>query len=282
MKPIKFITTFSNNGYSLYGRKWIETFTQQVKDSNVTADIYTEFPLPEHAGINRINFDEAIPQHRQWVVNYEHNYNRSTTYAKKMGVRFSFKSFVMMHALENNKDCYVIWLDGDCIFKHQDFTTFPESLLNGNAIACQREHNGGNDHIESGIVIFDVDHPDTKTFLNNFKSNYEIPQITSMDSPFDGFIIFKSLNNLPYTDLNAEHGKGGIQSDPNLTFLHPEINKRFLHNIGPTGKNSYDNWEHISLHDEYFRLLKGKLPMSKEQKENVKNKLLDLKKRRLS
>ena len=35
MKPIKFITTFSKNGYEVYGKTWIETFTKNVKDENM-------------------------------------------------------------------------------------------------------------------------------------------------------------------------------------------------------------------------------------------------------
>jgi hypothetical protein len=265
MKPIKFITTFSEIGYNLYGKTWIQTFTDNVNVDNVSANIYVDSPIQvSNQKIKTIDYNTAIPAHKSWCAQFDSRYsNGNGIYAKKMGVRFSYKSFVMINALENNKDCYVIWLDGDCIFKqNQDFSTFPESLLNGKAIASQREHNAGNDHMESGVVIFDVDHEDCKKFLNKFKENYMIDNIIHMGSPFDGFIICKSIDQsgIDYIDLNAGYGRGGIQSDPNETFLHPEISKRFHHNIGITGKQQYSSWSTVSKQDQYFRLIQNSAP----------------------
>jgi hypothetical protein len=280
MKPIKFITTFSEIGYNLYGKTWIDTFTNNVKNNNVSADIYVDSPIQvSNSKIKTINYNIAIPNHKSWCSQFDSRYsNGHGIYAKKMGVRFSYKSFVMMHALENNKDCYVIWLDGDCIFKpNQDFSNFPESLLNGKAIASQREHNGGNDHMESGVVIFDPDHPDCEKFLDKFKQNYQIENIIKMSSPFDGFIICKSIDQtkIPYVNLNDVYGRGGIQSDPSQTFLHPEINKRFHHNIGITGKQQYSAWNTVSKQDQYFRLIQNSAPRKTPQEiAAIRNKLL--------
>lgn len=284
MKPIKFITTFSATGYDLYGKTWIDTFTLNVSDPTVSADIYVDSPVTNlNPQINLIDYATAIPDHDNWCNQFNTLYpNNFGIYPKKMGVRFSFKSFVMMHALENNSNCYVIWLDGDCIFKEsQDFSTFPEDLLNGCAIAGQREHNGGDDHMESGIVIFDVDHPDTAVFLERFKQNYQISNIIRMASPYDGFIIYKSINEsaIKYVDLNEGYGLGGIQSDPNCTFLNPEISKRFYHNIGITGKQQYSAWNVISKKDVYFRLIQNSAPRkSPEEIRAIRDRLLSKRK----
>jgi hypothetical protein len=275
MKPIKFITTFSQNGYDLYGKQWIETFSENVKDDNITVDLYLDFKIPiSDSRINIVDYDLAIPNHKTWIKEFESK-STHTLYNKKMGVRFSFKSFVMQHALDNNKDCYVVWLDGDCIYKPNTYD-FIESLLNDNAIACQREHNGGHDHIESGIVIFDADHSDTKLFNTRFKQLYEVDNLIHHDSPYDGFMIYLALKEtgISYTDLNAEYGRGGIQSDPNETFLHPEINSRFHHNIGPTGKSQYTAWDTINKTDEYFKLLKGKLKKTPEEIKETRRQLI--------
>ena len=281
MKPIKFITTFSENGYALYGQRWIETFTKNVKDDNITVDLYLDFKIPIlDPRINIVDYDSVIPQHKFWIKEFESK-SRHTLYNKKMGVRFSFKSFVMQHALDNNKDCYVVWLDGDCIYKPNSYN-FIDTVLNGNAVACQREANGGTDHIESGIVIFDVDHSDTELFNNKFKQLYQIDNLIQHDSPYDGFMIYLALKEtgISYTDLNAGYGRGGIQSDPNETFLHPEIQSRFYHNIGPSGKAQYDSWEIINKTDEYFKLLKGKLKKSPEEIKAIRQKLIDTRNKR--
>ena len=109
MKPIKFITTFSKTGYDLYGKKWIDTFMNNVSESNITVDLYLDFDISlTDSRINIINYDIAIPNHKNWINEFKSK-SKHSLYNKKMGVRFSYKAFVMQHALDNNKDCYVIW-----------------------------------------------------------------------------------------------------------------------------------------------------------------------------
>ena len=277
MKPIKFITTFSKTGYEVYGKKWIETFTKNTQGQNVSADIYVDSPpYVLDSRINLINFDYAIPHHKSWVEEFNLRFTGSV-YNKKMGVRFSYKSFVMQYALDNNSGCYLIWLDGDCIFKENEmFDNFQESLLDNKFIAVQREQVGGDDHCESGFVLFDTDHQDKQKFNDQFKANYEINNIIKMGSPYDGFVIYRSLKNIDYVDLNLGYSKGGIQSDPNETFLHPELNKRFLHNIGPGGKTNYESWNTYSKTDEYFKLIQGKVKKTPEEIKAIRQKLVQM------
>lgn len=276
MKPIKFITTFSKSGYKVYGKTWLETFRQNVKDENISVDLYIDFNIPAQEKINKVNYEDAIPHHKDWLKQFELNY-KGAMYNKKMAMRFSYKSFVMQHALDNNSGCYLIWLDGDCIFKpNQDFSTFAKPLLDRKFIAVQREHVGGNDHCESGFVLFDTDHPDKEKFNLQFKTNYEINSVIQMGSPYDGFIIYKSLNGIDYVDLNNGYGKDGIQSNPSQTFLHPEINRRFLHNIGITGKQQYESFSEISKTDEYFRMILGRNKKTPEEIISTRQKLIDI------
>lgn len=274
MKPIKFITTFSKTGYELYGKTWLQTFRDNVKDDNITVDLYIDFNIPSQEKINKVNYENAIPNHKQWINEFDSKY-LGPLYNKKMGVRFSYKSFVMQHALQNNTGCYLIWLDGDCIFKpNQNFSNFQESLLNNKFIAVQREHVGGDDHCESGFVLFDTDHPDKQKFVDQFVNNYKIENVIQMGSPYDGFIIYRSLNGIDYVDLNDGYGRGGIQSDPNETFLHPELKCRFLHNIGPTGKSQYDTWSIYSKTDEYFKLMQGRTKKTPEEIRSIRQNLI--------
>jgi hypothetical protein len=278
MKKTKYVTTFSKNGYHVYGKTWIDTFLTHAASNDVIADIYVDFNIGVQSDkINFIDYNSAIPNHSLWLSQFQSIYG-GAFYNKKMGMRFSYKSFVMMHALENNPDCYVIWLDGDCVFNpNQDHSSFACSILKNKCIAVQREHNGGDDHCESGIVVFDTNHPDCKTFLNQFKDNYKIENVIHMGSPFDGFIVYRSLNGIDYVDLNDGWGRGGIQSDPNETFLNPEIRKRFIHNIGITGKNKYVNWKQFADKDEFFKLIhrqSGNIKKTPEEIKSQRQKLL--------
>lgn len=277
MKPIKFITTFSKSGYEVYGKTWLESFRDNVKDENITVDLYIDFNVPSQENVYKIDYDTTIPHHKDWMKEFNSKYVGGHNYNKKMAMRFSYKSFVMQHALQNNSGCYLIWLDGDCIFKpDQKFVSLPKALLNDKFIAVQREHNGGADHCESGIVIFDTDHADKNKFLLQFIDNYKIENVIGMNQPYDGFLIYKSLSGIDYVDLNEGYGRGGIQSDPSETFLHPEINKRFLHNIGISGKFQYESFPEISKTDEYFRLIQGRNKKTPDEIKESRQKLIEL------
>jgi len=281
---ITFFTTFNKNGYELYGKTWIKTFIKVANYYNkFNAKIYYEgfSPQEQHPNIEWVNYKTAIPHHNKW----KDEYNAKTThsdYVKTMTVRFSHKAFVIQHALDNIKSDYLIWLDGDCIFKPEDYSDFP-NMLDNKFLACQMEHAHDLNHIESGILIFDSKHPNTKIWNKKFKENYKVENILPMAEPYDGFIVYKSLKmtQLPFVNLNENYGKGGIQSDPTLTFLHPEINKRFHHNIGWTGKNQYDQWDTISKQDIIYAKMKNVLfgsQVDKQKKrQDIFNKLEALK-----
>lgn len=284
---ILFFTTFNANGYELYGRKWVETFIMVANYYNkFHAKIYYEGFDPDivHPNIHWIEFDRAIPSHRKWKRDFLSKSSHSD-YVRTMTVRFSHKAFVIQHVLDTHTDPYLIWLDGDCVFKNADYTDgFPANLLGDKFLACQLEHAHVLHHVESGILIFDGQHPDTKTFNEEFKKWYQVDHLIGMGEPYDGFLVYKSLltTSLEYVNLNEKHGAGGIQSDPNLTFLHPEIKSRFIHNIGWTGKHQYVAWSDIRERDEIYRKMKRALfgglseeeIMEKQQKARTKLKMI--------
>lgn len=280
MKPIKFITTFSKTGYDLYGKSWIQSFSSNVKEDDIHVDLYIDFPLSiTDTRINIINYDNAIPNHKSWLNAFSSSF-KGAMYNKKMAMRFSYKSFVMQHALKSNSNFYIVWLDGDCIFKPNQTYMDLSDVLNGKFIAVQREHNGGHDHCESGFVLFDVDHKDKETFLNAFIRTYELTTIINEDSPYDGFMIYKSLSNIDYVDLNENYGKGGIQSDPSCTFLNPILQRRFIHNIGVTGKSQYDSWSIHSKRDEYLKLIQNRNKKTPEEINSIRQKLVEIRNKR--
>jgi hypothetical protein len=196
-----------------------------------------------------------IPEQTQWKAYFE-RVSTHNLHVKKLSIKFSFKSFVISKGLKDNSDKYVIWLDADCIFKSNDLKDFAKNLLADKFVACQKE--SGSDHVESGIVIFDTEHKDKQLFVDTFDGYYH-GDVNSFGELFDGFVINRTLLTAPidFVDLNATYGLQGVQSDPNLTFLNPEISSRFHHNIGITGKRSYDDWKTYSRQDQYFQIIHG-------------------------
>lgn len=263
-EPLLFFTTFNQNGYDLYGRSWVDSFIRVANYYNkFRALIFYEgfIPDPEHYHplIEWVDYDSAIPHHKAWKLEYQQR-NRHADYVRTMTVRFSHKGFVIQHVLDKYKEKFMIWLDGDCIFKNADYAGFPRDLLGDKFLACQIEHCADINHVESGILIFDGQHLDTARFNQELKGWYDVNKVLEMGQPYDGFIVYKSLltSGAAYVNLNEATG-GGIQSDPGLTFLHPEIKKRFIHNIGWTGKNQYENWSEIYERDDIYQKMRDVL-----------------------
>lgn len=274
MNNILFFTTFNKDGYNLYGKAWIKTFIDLTeKNKNIKAKIYCEDFIPDivHNSIEYLNFSENISEHFTWKVRYLRE-TQHRNYTKKMTVRFSHKAFVIQHALENNNDDYVVWLDGDCIFKLSDYTDFPKNILNEKLLACQVEGQLGTEvkHVESGVLIFDNKHEDKQKFLQTFKNLYDVETIIRMPNdsvdygddtipwkdygPYDGFIIHKTLktSNIDFINLNQGILSTHLAGEPTLTFKHTELNSKFIHNIGHSGKNDYIKWNSQLGIDENF------------------------------
>jgi mannosyltransferase OCH1-like enzyme len=272
---ILFFTTFNKNGYELYGQEWIKSFIAVANYYNkFKAKIYYEgfTPTVEHPSISWIKYEDTITEHPEWKRDYLAK-TKHADYVKTMTIRFSHKAFVIQHALQNNSNDYIIWLDGDCVFKPSDYTNFPKKILSDKLLACQVEHNNDLNHVESGILIFNGKHKDKMTFVNVFKQCYDVDNIVEMGQPYDGFLIFKTLllTQLKYIDLNEKYGKGGIQSDPNMTFCHPELQTKFIHNIGWTGKTQYDKWDDVFKNDDIYKVMKNALfSFGKDESLNLK------------
>jgi len=283
-KPVTFFTTFHQNGYDLYGKVWIDSFIKNVagKRNNIKAIIYAHNIKNlnvSHPQIEIIDYDSTLPEHKKWKQDYN-RLSKHSTPVKNFTIRFSHKGFAIQHALSTIKEGYSIWADGDVVFKDADYSNFPSCLFKKDEVlACQVED--GN-HVESGVIIFDMTHPDMHKFRDAYSHNYSLNEIVNnYGEPYDGHVARRSLvhSGVNYVDLNDIHGRGGIQSDPNETFLHPDIKSRFVHNIGITGKKNYESWDSVKVKDNIFRVLGGAgfKQLTLEQK-----KIVSLRKKRLS
>lgn len=263
MKPITFFTTFHQKGYDLYGKKWIQSFIENVapKGANIKALIYgddlTE-DIIQHPQVQLLNFKKEIPEHASWLDKFMVQ-NKYSKFVSENTIRFSHKGFAIQKALDTIKTGYAIWLDGDCVMHDASYENFPQCILEDeNVMACQLEEVGNNSHhIESGVLVFNMDNPNINNFKKCFKRNYELHEVFKMGEPYDGYIVYKSIDHsrIKWNNLNDKYGIGGIQSDPTLTFLHPEIKSRFTHNIGLTGKSQYEMWEDIKYTDKVYSRL---------------------------
>jgi hypothetical protein len=242
-KQTTFISTFSQNGYEKYGATWIKTFLENT--SNVRARLYVDFDIPNLPDrIEVLSFTNAVPHHASWVEQYRAAYVHQDPFEREHGVRFSYKAFVMMHALENISG-FIVWVDGDCLFKPNNFD-FVGPLLNGSFLGCQIDKVALDDswkrdeHIESGIVLFDADHPDKSAYLDALKQFYKPSVMGKMTKPYDGFALRRalSLSKVSHVDLFPKNYTV-VTCNAESTCIHPELKSRFTHNMGDEGKLYY-------------------------------------------
>lgn len=280
-----FFTTFNKNGYELYGKTWIQTIIP-ILDKNplYKCIIFYEgfIPSEKHKQITYVDFNSACHTHAKWKEEYLSKSNHSQ-YITKMTVRFSHKAFVIHHVLDKYRTDYLIWVDGDVEFKDDNnWSNFPKDILQDKFMACQIEQSSSGNHVESGLLIWDAKHKDLNTWKEIFKENYAINNIMQMKEPYDGFVIFKSIDQSKLSVVNLNPSNTGIQSDPGSTFIHEYIRTKFVHNIGWTGKNEYENFKDILQVDEVYKMteiaLFGNEIEKRKKREDAFNKLNELRK----
>jgi hypothetical protein len=232
-KKTTFVTTFSHKGYETHGKHWIDSFIKNTY--NVHAVIFVDFDLKiSDKRIKVLNFNECIPTHKDWINSYI-SLNKDKQ-QEKDGIKFSYKAFAMMYALKHLSE-YVVWLDSDCVFKDNTYYNFAENILDNKFIAVQVDKVDVNEiwksenHAESGIVVFDTEHPDKNKFLGEFEKLYEPYNLAQMKLPYDGFAIMRSCKELDFVDLFPS-GYTIKSLNPDNTFIHPEVKQRFTHHIG--------------------------------------------------
>jgi hypothetical protein len=234
MKELTVITTFSENGYVEYGKRWIES-NLKYWPADTKFIIYTDFDLAAPTSQFKIkNFNDEFPTHSLFVssvLNRLKNTQKEKDIAQKT-IKFSFKGYVITNELLNAKNGYLIWLDGDTETLSHVNESVIEQLLDCKFLACQSEKSGK--HIESGILIFDCEKTETFVFSKKLKEQYFDLGLFCLRKPYDGYIIADILNKtkLNFNDLNKEFNFDDLKSKKEDTFQHPLLKKHFCHWIG--------------------------------------------------
>lgn len=234
--PINIFTTFSKGGYALYGKRWLESNLTNWPNAKIT--IYTDFDLEiNHANVNVINFDDVFPYHKEWQKAVKEYFNRFPEKGRVIGnktVKFSYKGFCIYRETQLNRKGMTIWTDADTQTLKPVKIDF-QKLLENKFLACQVEKaQNNNPHIESGILFFNSNNPDTKNFGNMLEDFYNSDKLYTIKKPYDGYIIAKILksNNMNFVDLNQNYNVLNKRSSKEETFLHPILKENFVHWIG--------------------------------------------------
>lgn len=198
MDSVKVITTLHQDGYNLYGKNfiqtWIKFFPQEWQ-----IDYYAEKHEPEFdKRIHVLDFNKSCTG---WQEYYDHilscvnsldtKKDKKTINRYKKALRWSFKMFALLHALENANTRYLIWMDSDVYAKAHPSEQWITAMLDNKCMAGQVERVKNFTHVETGILIIDLEHPDLPKLISWIKKGYVEKDILKEPKPWDGAWIGK-------------------------------------------------------------------------------------------
>lgn len=219
---VLYITSFANDHLDLYGNRFIESFN---KFSNSPLIIYAE----GFTNNNTVDFEETIPEHKQfknYILKTIDNLQEKKQISRlKKALRWSYKSYSIIHALENYDYQYIVWIDGDVETVNNVPVDLPNKLCKDKLLYGFKENLNVNNttqiHIESGFVIFNKNHQNINKVINGYKQGYYNRLVLNLSKPWDGFWLHKII-----TDNNLTKDCE-INKSPFST-----IHKYFHHHVG--------------------------------------------------
>ena len=232
MSDIQVVTTLHEDGYKLYGKRYIDSWIAYFP-SNWQINYYSENHQPTfNQRVNVLDFNNTCPE---WMDYYDHikslsdaTNNRKEKNRLKKALRWSFKMFTLLHALKNSKSRYVIWLDADVYASKIPPENWLQAVLKNKCIAGQLERVKGFPHVETGILIIDMQHSDVQKVINWIEKGYIEKEILAEPKPWDGVWIGKlfvsntvDCNNIKVV-INGNIAKSFVVN--NLSWL--------THNVG--------------------------------------------------
>jgi len=228
------VTTLHEDGYNLYGQKNLETWSSMFpQDWQII--YYSEkhkTKLPSRVEV--LDFDNVCVDWNDFYRAVKIKFSEENTEDEKRknwykkALRWSFKMHTVLHALKNCQSKYLIWLDADVQASRPPESGWIEKCLNGKCLAAQLEYIKAGGHIETGILIFDLHHPDISKIYDWIHLGYIQHKILEEEKPWDGIWMAKLLkgNSVSWNNLNMV-----IKRDLAVAFSHQDL-KWLVHGVG--------------------------------------------------
>lgn len=226
------VTTFSKDGYELYGKRLLESSHHWPTPivCYVETDIEDEYesvtykPLFDVYGLKPFITYCEHPKFRGQTPN-GYDYNRDA-------VKFCYKVFAQFDVLQTYKG-KVFWLDGDTEFKKDVPESFLTDLFQGKPLVYLGREGF---HTESGFLGFDTEHEDFPRFLTAYIDCYRRGILFSLPRWHDceAFDWARTVSEVDGNNLSSFfHAKpGGVTSDELNVFPKTVLGEYMKHNKG--------------------------------------------------
>lgn len=224
------VTTFSKDGYELYGHRMITSWLKYWP-GDFKLQVYTEgYTLIEtDPRLTAIDLESACPD----IVTFKNNsfkmLEKNPTekrFKHKIfkTIKWCHKVYAMKHALESTND-YVIFLDGDTYTTKSISNSISKLLVKDSLFAVHFEHLKDGLHFETGLVVFNMKHPQIQWLANILTSAYDSLDIYTMKKTWDGYWLAHLYEKYKLPVFDLSEGRGGV-------FSHPLVRHALVHDVG--------------------------------------------------
>lgn len=226
---VAFVTTFAKDHIPVYGKRFVSSFT---KNCNQNLYIFAEDFAEEDIGHPVLNFYSCIPEQQKFkekIILETQGLQTKPKNRLAKALRWSYKSYAIWYALSNIEADYIVWLDGDIETIAQISPTLITKNAKQNLIVAYPQLIDGEVHIESGLVIFNKQHPLINKVIDHYYQGYHNYQVLDLNKPWDGFWLAKIFNDAEISNASD------LSKDP-----YKKLFKHFKHHVG---KDKFKNTE---------------------------------------
>lgn len=231
MHDVAIVSTFAKDHIPLYGNKFVETVNKYWSSPlYLYAEDFSSDDLLSKSPV--LDYYTHIPQQKTFkdhIIKELKNVSTKPANRLKKALRWSYKSFVILHGLENIDCKYLIWMDADVETLKEIPNDLVRTINQNKLLTAYPQHIKGELHIESGLIIFNKQHSLIESVIEHYRNGYINKHVLSLTKPWDGFWLAEFLKD-------PQHKK-----ESNL-IQGPFLNVRpYLHHH--VGKNKFRNTE---------------------------------------
>jgi hypothetical protein len=187
---IKIVSTFSDKGYELYGKLFVESCKKFIY-SNIDICFYIDnVPLRNEKNITILKLEESIPD----LSKFKHrNKNKEFKDFKWDAVRFSHKSYTMWHAAKHSDVDKLFWLDADTVLQNNIDENYLNKFLPDDYFTSYLGRGGR--FTETGFIGFNLKHKYANEFFDEFIDYYNSDRIYTELSGYTDCHVYDATRN---------------------------------------------------------------------------------------
>ena len=284
---VKFVTSFSADGFERYARKMLLSVIENWKDDLKLIAYYHDFTddlvkeLPESDKIEYRNLDniQDMKNYKQLMKLHDDTEGGKIPYNWRMdAIKWCNKVYALTDlSLEigeqEARGGWLIWLDADTV------TTKPfskERVLRLFKKGAELVHLGRKDidYSETSFIAFNLDYQSPHYLLADLRGCYDIGEVTAYREWHDGFIFERLLKIYIAHGLRAQNLTQGVEGL--AAFAQSPLSQYMIHYKGNL-KNNVEEEEEVgtiiptqtSAVDTLDRTLPRKVPIVIKPKDSV-------------